>query len=137
MGNYIKLDANMQPLMPGAQAIKDETTGLIWAPFNLCEGATMTHEKAEAAAKALRHCGKSDWRLPTAKELLSLVDYTRHDPGVDVDAFPFIKPNYYWTSTPVAGNAGYAWIVSFSYGDSYWLNRNYEYRALAVRSASQ
>jgi retron-type reverse transcriptase len=37
----------------------------------------------------------------------------------------------------VAGNADYAWIVNFNNGNSNWNNRNNEYRALAVRSASE
>ena len=49
------------------------------------------------------YCGFSDWRLPTANELLTLVDPDRKlrniSPLIDTRFFPFHKPFLYWTST--------------------------------------
>ncbi len=49
------------------------------------------------------YCGFSDWRLPTANELLTLVDPDRKlrniKPLIDTRFFPFHQPFLYWTST--------------------------------------
>lgn len=50
-----------------------------------------------------QYCGFSDWRLPSAHELLSLVDpqLSGNDylPSIDTDFFPFARRFAYWTST--------------------------------------
>lgn len=63
-------------------------------------------------------CGFSDWRLPTQKELQSIVDYGVAYPGVTVDAawFPNTQPYYYWTSSAFADAASIAWYGNFQYG---------------------
>lgn len=49
------------------------------------------------------YCGFSDWRLPTATELLTLVDPEREQgnlaPLLDTRFFPFHDPFLYWTNT--------------------------------------
>lgn len=71
------------------------------------------------AVNARGLCGYSDWRLPTADELQSIVDYSVAYPGPTVDGTWF--PNtpsysYYWTSSPYVGGSYYAWGVAFGYG---------------------
>lgn len=98
--------------------VTDTTTGLMWTKHDVGEDR-MVHAAAESACKVLELGGHKDWRLPTRAELLTLVDDTRHDPAIDVSAFPSCKSNYYWTGTPAAWNAACAWVVYFSYGSAY------------------
>jgi hypothetical protein len=76
------------------------------------EDGKLTWEEALRWAENLRYAGRSDWRLPNAKELQSLVDYGR---SPDTTRSPAIDPvfdctaieneggktdwAYYWTST--------------------------------------
>jgi hypothetical protein len=57
------------------------------------------------------------WRLPSRIELLSLVDYTSPNPIIDMTAFPETPPEYFWTSSLVAGNPANAWDVNFQFSD--------------------
>ena len=56
------------------------------------------------------------WRLPTLKELMSIVDYSRYDPAIDPTAFPSTPSDYFWSSSPLAGSSSSAWLVRFTVG---------------------
>lgn len=43
------------------------------------------------------------------------------------------KRNWYWSNTPYAGDAGYAWGQYFTYGYQFYNYVSYNYRARAVR----
>lgn len=97
----------------------------------------LNFKQAEAYCKALTTAGHTDWRLPTIQELLSLVDYTRHDPAIDTDKFPDTKSNFYWSSSPGASSpADYAWIVNFYYGHAVCGHRDGTAFVRAVRSVA-
>jgi len=55
-------------------------------------------------------------RLPTAKELQTLVDDSVPPPGPTIDStyFPGTPAGDFWSSTPLAGLSSSAWFVSFS-----------------------
>ncbi|MCI5150307.1 MAG: DUF1566 domain-containing protein, partial [Candidatus Electrothrix sp. MAN1_4] len=55
--------------------ISDLATGLMWQQTD--DGTARNWEDALASAEALELAGHDDWRLPNAKELQSIVDYTR------------------------------------------------------------
>ena len=55
--------------------ITDKATGLMWQQAD--DGQSRDWENALSYAENLTLAGYSDWRLPNAKELQSLVDYTR------------------------------------------------------------
>lgn len=58
--------------------ISDKSTGLCWSKSD--SQSPLSFAEAEAYVKeanAKKYLGFSDWRLPTAKELHSIVDYTR------------------------------------------------------------
>ena len=66
--------------------ISDLATGLMWETAD--DGVGRDWEEALAYAEGLELGGHSDWRLPNAKELQSIVDYSRspqttHSPAID------------------------------------------------------
>jgi len=76
-----------------------------------------TWELALADCEGLNLGGYTDWRLPTVKELRSLVDYSRYLPAINDTYFQDTVSSIYWSSTP-ATSASYAWSVNFKYGDN-------------------
>ena len=61
--------------------------------------------------------GGSGWRLPTVKELATLLDRSRAaGPMIDAAAFPATPPGLYWTATPDASSSANGWSVDFSSG---------------------
>jgi len=83
-------------------SITDTATGLMWASdgsivsFNW-EQALLWVEQQNAAS----YLGYSDWRLPNAKEMQSLVDYTR---SPDTTSSAAIDPLF--NSTDIVNEAG-------------------------------
>ena len=135
MNRYTKLNNQLQALPDNEKdhaAIRDNETGLIWTANNVGEGR-LQHAAAIEACTKLTLGDQTDWRLPTIKELLSLVDYDSVDPAIDVDAFPSCKPNWYWSSSAYAGLPDYAWFVYFSYGNSNIFYRGLDGFVRAVR----
>jgi hypothetical protein len=60
-------------------SVHDRHSGLIWTKQTLAAGK-LDFKEAEASVSNLRLDGVGGWRLPTIRELLTIVDYERHDP---------------------------------------------------------
>jgi Protein of unknown function (DUF1566) len=102
----------------------DHHTGLMWDRQTM-PGGRMPWAKAKEACSLYDLGGYMDWRLPTIRELLSLVDYQRHDPTIDTNTFQ-CESAWYWTSTPYAPSPGdFAWGVGFSGGFAGWVGQGY------------
>jgi len=81
--------------------------------------------------------GYDDWRMPTVKELSTLVNSGNYNLAIDSDYFPGTVSSNYWSSTTCANLTLYAWRVNFSYGDGSVYYRHYKsssYYVRAVRS---
>jgi len=77
--------------------------------------------------------GFSDWRLPSLKELKTLVDSNRKNPAISADYFPNTQSSLYWSSTIHANYTNVAWGVLFSYGYGYMGGKSSSYYVRAVR----
>jgi hypothetical protein len=79
--------------------------------------------------------GFNDWRLPTVKELYSLV----HNINIDSDEpiateyFPNTKQTFYWSSTSYAIDTDDAWSLNFYNGSVVGYNKSEDYFVRAVR----
>ena len=86
----------------------------------------MNWNDAVEYAKQLQE-GGFDWRLPTIKELFSIIDYDRIG---SVCTLPECRSYDYWTGSTCADNPDYAWYVNFYFGYVY---ANDKYDTLYVR----
>ena len=80
----------------GDGTITDLNTGLMWVKD---PGAKSTYDQAVAGTTTFNLAGHNDWRLPTIKELYSLINFSGYDPS-DCESeagcpglVPFIDPN--------------------------------------------
>jgi hypothetical protein len=72
----------------GNGTVTDLNTGLIWQQRL---GVKTSWSDALAGAATLRLAGQSDWRLPTIKELYSLMDFSGVTPMPEREGKPFIN----------------------------------------------
>ncbi|HEY2902497.1 MAG TPA: DUF1566 domain-containing protein [Polyangia bacterium] len=104
--------------VPGDGTATDNATGLTWQAAS--DPTLLTWSDAAAACAALPPpAGAPAWRLPKAKELETLIDETRFDPAIDETIFPGTGGDSFWASTPLSGQDGFAWFVSFYAGIAY------------------
>ncbi|TXT40654.1 MAG: hypothetical protein FD135_1080 [Comamonadaceae bacterium] len=103
--------ATQQPnyvLSPDGLSVQDKATGLTWqrSPDTNGDARIDQHDKLTwaqiqrrpAELNAMRYGGYSDWRLPTIKELYSLMDFSGRGPGpgeLTASHKPFIDTRYF------------------------------------------
>jgi hypothetical protein len=89
-----------------------------------------------AAVNAATLCGASDWRLPTQRELLTIVNSGASAPAIDENYFPNMVGDtvtFYWTSTTRADIPTNVWPVSFERGRSVSILKTLTYPVILVR----
>ena len=121
----------------GDGTVTDNNTGLMWQKCSTgqnndssCSGtastwtwyqATGTYDadynpSSQDVCRSLSLDGYMDWRLPTKKELMSIVDYSGFPTTIKTAYFPNTINNWYWSSTAYPYLQGWAWGISFNTG---------------------
>jgi hypothetical protein len=85
----------------GDGTVSDLNTGLMWSRG--LGTKKMSLEEARVISRSMTLGGFNDWRVPTIKELYSLIDFRgytgfgngRKDQGAPADAVPFINTDYF------------------------------------------
>jgi hypothetical protein len=105
-------------VVDGDATVTDTVTGLVWERHPASAPEALSHADAEARCKSLALAG-ARWRLPSAKELFSLLDHTLpadDKPLLDRTAFPELYTGWFWSSTGAPQTNIGAWTVDFLYG---------------------
>ncbi len=161
--SFSKLDAQGEVLDVSAQewsCVKDNTTGLVWenktadggvhdygklfshfCPSYDPMGKYGASDDAQGFVDEVNRqgwCGAHDWRLPTAQELQSIVDYGIDYPGpvIDEHFFSNTKNTHFWTGTAHIRKPGEAWAVYFDDGRIYEETRHKKLPVRLVRTAA-
>ena len=111
--------------VPGEPVVEDAVTGLVWqgcsagqigADCQTGSAVTFTWQEALVYCDGLSWGGESDWDLPGAKELRSIVDNKVYNPAIDEAVFPQTESSCHWSSSVNANSTSGAWGVYFNYG---------------------
>lgn len=92
----------------------DQITGLLWQ--RTPDGQARTLTDAANYCDSLDLAGRTDWRLPSQRELATLVDHARSRPAWSPDLGG--TSGHTWSQTPYLGYAGPYWYVNFALGTS-------------------
>lgn len=110
--------------------VTDRLTGLIWLKHTNCFGMT-DWKGAVQAVKKLKSgdCSSDpafvlsddssagDWRLPTMRELCTLIDFSRRSPALpEGHLFGELPPGFHWSATTLDSHSEVVWIVYFESG---------------------
>ena len=101
--------------------VTDMNTGLMWQQATA--PGTYTWKQALAYCDTTTLAGHTDWRLPTSKELHSIIDNSHLDPAIDTAIFPGTQASRYWSSSTYVTSPGNAWNVNFYGGE---VHNNYD-----------
>lgn len=110
----------------------DQVTGLLWE-LKTSDGGARDYRKVytnfgdQRAGDASRYpakvnqstlCGRSDWRLPTPSEILSIVDHgvLWPKPMINLPWFPNTSRHAVWTGVAQVGIDSQAWSATLTYG---------------------
>lgn len=96
-----------------SNVVLDHGTRLAWQ--RAAAPTTRSWDDADQYCRTLTLSG-TGWRLPSMKELQTLLDLGRQAPAIDPAAFPAAPTEQYWSSSPLAGSTSDAWSVSFRLG---------------------
>ena len=99
----------------GIDTVIDNITGLEWQRQD--DDTTRDFDEAWDYCAGLTLDSHSDWRLPSVKELLSIVDYGQSSaPRILTAVFTNTNIAPYSTASTLANSSGDMWYVSFGNG---------------------
>jgi len=98
-------------LVPNSDGtVSDLSTSLMWQEKD--DGQERTWAEALDYCEELVLAGTDDWRLPNAREMMTLMDYTLPNASIYEGAFPGAGQKTYWTGTTLNCTIDSAYAVN-------------------------
>ena len=126
---FIKLDQSGEPLPDNATTwsmVYDSITGLTWE-IKTTDGTIQDQSRRMSwydlttrysdILNTNQFGGYSDWRIPTIRELHSIVNLNQTQPALHQSYFPHTISDNYWSSSSQSDDIGQAWCIHFSNGN--------------------
>jgi hypothetical protein len=120
-------------LIMAASSKQDEKTRLIWQDDQAVTENKFNYKDAKKYCEDLSVDGFENWRLPTLRELYTIVDLRKNRPALK-NGFEVQDDGRYWTSTNFAKDPEKsAWYISMSFGEAepYKKGRVYHVRCVS------
>jgi hypothetical protein len=121
--------------------ITDIMTGLVWRrcaeglqwnnASKTCDGIETKFVWKDALDYAKAN-GAGGWRMPSIKELFSVVDVTKQAPAIDTIAFPGTSPGGFFSTTPI-NVQGNVYVKYVSFFDGYIFQQSMYGDPLSIR----
>ncbi|TAN70856.1 MAG: DUF1566 domain-containing protein [Methylobacter sp.] len=123
--------------------VTHKRTGLMWQRCavgqtwtgSTCSGTARSYTYAVARKVVSNLAGYSDWRIPNANELVSIVSYDKVAPSINLDQFPNTHQLVFWSSSPYVGGSNRAWYVHFDYGSVDYYGGYHSFPVRLVRTS--
>jgi hypothetical protein len=115
-----------------AEILTDKKTGLAWQDNSDAKSMKKSWSDSKEYCQNLILEGQSDWRLPTIKELQSIVDIKKIYPAIK-DDFKNVASGSYWSSSEFVSNTSRAWHVVFHTGSTSYRDKTKKYYVRCVR----
>jgi hypothetical protein len=127
----------------------DKTTQLLWSrclvgqswdsASRSCSGTPQQLDWSEALLESKRStlAGFSTWRLPNAKEILTLIERSCVDPAINLTAFPSSRSENIWTGTTTLNEAERAWAIAMYSGKNNTKHKNTRLHVRLVRFSDE
>jgi hypothetical protein len=120
VGDASPLDTSAPPgrytyaggIISSSKTVEDNVSGLTWERNGSTNTVTLAAAKSHCVGLSIGTL-TGGWRLPTTKELMTLIDFSTGGPAADVTAFPDMESDNYWSTSPQDGGTG---SVDFSNG---------------------
>ncbi len=124
---------NQHPTFGTDYTTTDHSTGLVWKSCSeglhgpTCGSGSSLHSNRSLAANACSalnnvhagagYAGRTDWRIPTVKELYTIMNYDGQSPTGFLASFPGMLASSYWTSNMVPPPiVDFFWAPGFNRG---------------------
>ena len=112
--------------------VVESRTGLVWDRRGTPTKRNWQNALAHCADST--HDGRTDWRLPSLNELLTLIDYDATT-GARIDpAFDDVSADNHWTSTTRFNRAVLVYGIDFSFGDYSERQKSRDHSVRCVRN---